>query len=500
MARALTNTLWFFRSVGQPDRLETAPVTMALRNPTQADAAIEGLARKRPSRSTARCNLARLTVAATVMCASPAVAQMADPQTAAEPADTTAESLAIHGQATVIDQGVLGFHAPYAGPNSLTPSQGRETFDATLYVGFRPWRGAEVWINPEIDQGFGLDNTLGVAGFPSGEAYKVGASTPYFKLPRAFLRQTIDLGGERQKIDPDQNQLGGSQTADRLVLWIGKFSVTDVFDTNKYAHDPRGDFMNWTLIDTGTFDYAADAWGYTYGAAAEWYQGGWTLRGGLFDLSSVPNSPELDPTFGQFQIVGELERRFQVKGQPGAVRVTGFLSRGRMGRYDDATSLAGATSQPANVALVRHYASRGGESVTLEQQVNKDLGLFVRAGVADGSYEAYEFTDVDKTVSAGASLSGGRWGRSGDTIGLAGVLNGASNALIAYLNAGGLGILVGDGKLPHPGPEEIIEAYYKIAVTPKVALSLDMQLVGNPGYNRDRGPAPVVAARLHAQF
>ena len=115
-------------------------------------------------------------------------------------------------------------------------------------------------------------------------------------MQRTFIRQTIDLGGESQKVDADLNQFAGSQTADRLVITIGKFSVSDVFDTNKYAHDPRKDFMNWALIDAGTFDYAADAWGYTYGAAAEWYRGNWTLRGGLFDLSIVPNSTELDPT------------------------------------------------------------------------------------------------------------------------------------------------------------------------------------------------------------
>jgi high affinity Mn2+ porin len=500
MAWTLPNILRFFRSAARPDRLESALIIVALRDPTQANVAIEALARARPGRSRARQSLAILTAAVSVICASPALAQTAESPTTAEPTDTTSESFAIHGQATFIDQGALDFHAPYAGPNSLTPSQGRETFDATLYAGFQPWRGAEVWIDPEIDQGFGLDNTLGVAGFPSGEAYKVGASTPYFRLPRAFLRQTIDLGGERQTIDPDQNQLGGSQTANRLVLWIGKFSVTDIFDTNKYAHDPRSDFMNWTLVDTGSFDYAADAWGYTYGAAAEWYQGDWTLRGGLFDLSKVPNSADLDSTFSQFQIVGELERRFEIEGQPGAVRVTGFLTRGRMGRYDDAVSLAEATGQPASVALVRHYASRGGGSVTVEQQVTKDLGVFVRGGLADGSYEAYEFTDVDETIAVGASLSGDRWNRPDDTVGLAGVLNGASNALVAYLNAGGLGILIGDGKLPHPGPEEIVETYYKIAVTPHLALSLDAQLVGNPGYNRDRGPAPIIAARVHAQF
>ncbi len=151
-------------------------------------------------------------------------------------------------------------------------------------------KGAEAWINPEIDQGFGLSGSVGVAGFPSGEAYKVGADYPYTRLHRAFLRQTIDLGGEVQKVDAGLNQFSGSQTSDRLVFTVGKFGVVDIFDTNKYAHDPRGDFLNWTILDTGTFDYAADAWAYTVGAAVEWYQGPWTLRGGVFDLSIAPNA------------------------------------------------------------------------------------------------------------------------------------------------------------------------------------------------------------------
>ncbi|HXQ11577.1 MAG TPA: carbohydrate porin [Caulobacteraceae bacterium] len=421
----------------------------------------------------------------------------------ADDADTgkpKTETVAIHGQATVVDQGTLPFHAPDAGTNSLTPRIGRETFDATLYVGFRPWSGAEVWANPELDQGFGLDNTLGVAGFPSGEAYKVGKSTPYFRLPRLFLRQTIDLGGKKQSVDADLNQLAGSQTANRVVITLGKFGVTDVFDTNAYAHDPRGDFLNWALVDTATFDYAADAWGYTYGAAVEWYQGRWTLRAGAFDLSVIPNNSRLDSTLGQDQYVVEIEERHTIGGQAGRLMLTGYLTRGRMGTFADAIALAATTGQPPSTASVRRYRSRPGVSLDLEQTLADDLGLFVRAGIADGDFESYEFTDVDATFAAGLSLSGKRWGRKDDTLGVAGVINGISKIHQEYFADGGLGILVGDGELPHPGPEEIIETYYKIALTSRLALSLDGQLVTNPGYNRDRGPAPIVAARLHAQF
>src|SRR5665213_2542242 len=231
-------------------------------------------------------------------------------------------NFAVHGQTTLVTQYAAPFRAPYAGQNSLAPDSGRETLDIDLYLGFRPWQGAEIWIDPEIDQGFGLSGTFGVAGFPSAEAYKVGAAYPYAQLPRAFIRQTIDLGGDVQKVDAGINQFAGSQTADRLVITVGKFSVVDIFDQNKYAHDPRADFLNWTLVNTGAFDYAADAWAFTYGGAVEWYTGQWTFRADVFDGPVVPNSSDLDPTFGQFQMVGEIERRYSLWGQPGKIAVT----------------------------------------------------------------------------------------------------------------------------------------------------------------------------------
>jgi high affinity Mn2+ porin len=436
--------------------------------------------------------IAALAVASAALAAgSPASGQEADAR----------QSWAVHGQATIVEQGNLAFHSPYQGTNSLQPAAvGRETADSTLYLGVRPWGGAEVWINPEVDQGFGLSNTLGVAGFTSGEAYKVGKPTPYVKLPRLFLRQTIELGGAREHADADANQLAGPRKADRLVITLGKFSVTDVFDTNRIAHDPRRDFLNWTVIDTGTFDYAADAWGFTYGAAVEWYKGRWTARTGVFNLSVVPNSAALGEDFSQFQIVAELEERHRLWGRDGKLAVTGFVSRGRMGRFADAIALAKATGQAADIAAVRRYRGRAGIGFDLEQSVTTGLSLFARGGLADGSVESYEFTDVDRSLAIGAALTGAGWGRPDDTWGLAGVLNGASRIRQAFLGAGGLGILIGDGRLPHPGAEAIVETYYDVAVVKAAHLSFDYQFVGNPGYNRDRGPVSIIAVRVHAQF
>jgi high affinity Mn2+ porin len=98
------------------------------------------------------------------------------------------------------------------------------------------------------------------------------------------------------------------------------------------------------------------------------------------------------------------------------------------------------------------------------------------------------------------TVKGTGWGRSGDTVGLAGVVNGISRIHQQFLDAGGLGILVGDGRLPHPGDEYIAEAYYDFALAKPLHLSIDAQFVDHPGYNRDRGPVPIGGLRLHAQF
>jgi high affinity Mn2+ porin len=418
-------------------------------------------------------------------------------------ADTTGvEWWGLHGQTTFVTQYHPGFRSAFSGPNSLeSQAQARETFDLTLYGGLRLWRGAELWVNPEVDQGFGLSSTLGVAGFPSGEAYKVGQATPYFQLPRLFVRQTINLGGEFAHVEAGLNQLASSQTANRVVVTVGKLSVVDVFDTNRYAHDPRNDFLNWSIIDAGSFDYAADAWGYTYGAAVEWYQQWWTLRTGLFTLSKVPNSKVLDSKpFDQYQVDLEVEERHTLFGQPGKLKLLGFLSHGRMGRYSEATALARQTGMPANIAAVRKAHNRAGVSLNLEQQLTEGLGVFAKAGWSQGAFEAFEFTDINKTVSLGLSVTGARWGRPDDTVGLAMAVNDASGEAKQFFAAGGLGILVGDGQLVHSGPEYILETYYSVAVFKFVKLSLDYQFVGHPAYNRDRGPVSIFGFRVHGEF
>ena len=182
------------------------------------------------------------------------------------------------------------------------------------------------------------------------------------------------------------------------------------------------------------------------------------------------------------------------------MRLTAWYSHGNMARLDDALALSRATGQLPDPAAVRRFATRAGAGIDVEQEATSTLGLFLRASFADGRYEAFEFTDVDRSLSGGLSLKGSAWGRAGDRLGIGIAVNGASAARERFLAAGGLGILVGDGRLPRPGAEDIVETWYDLGLSRHLHASADFQLIRNPGYDRDRGPVAVLGARLHAQF
>jgi high affinity Mn2+ porin len=412
-----------------------------------------------------------------------------------------AEQYSAHGQVTWIPQGYPSFPALYSGPESLPAHSSVEaTFSATAFLGLGLWQGAAVYANPEIDQGFGVGNTFGVAGFPNGEAFKVGKSEPYVRAQRYFLRQTIGLGGGTEQIEAGQNQLAGPVDSNRLSFTIGKYAVIDVFDDNKYAHDQRNGFMNWTVNDMGSFDYAADSWGYTYGATTEWKQDWWTARAGIFQLSLTPNSEQIEPVlFRQFQPVVEFEERHNIWDQPGKLKFLFYANDGIMGSFNQAVQEGFATGTTPDISSVRARRVKVGGGVNLEQQIAPSLGLFARLSMATGQYETFDFTEVERSASGGVVIDGNLWGREKDQIGIGGVLNGISRAHANYLAAGGVGLILGDGALSYDG-ERILETYYKFAIVDGVHVTADYQFVDNPGYNLARGPVSLFALRLHAEF
>ena len=411
------------------------------------------------------------------------------------------DAWSIHGQTTVIAQGYGNFRSPYQGANSL-PGNGqvRDTWTATAFVGRKLWDGGEFYINPELAQGGGLAGTLGLGGFSNGEAQKAGAPYPRLRLQRYILRQTFGLGGEQETVEDGPNQVAGKRDVERVTVTVGRFAVGDFFDANSYAHDPRVDFMNWALWSSGAYDFPADLPGFTRGAVAELNRKNWAVRAGLFQVPNGPNSDVLQFNTGGALV--EFEGRYTVYGKPGKARIGAFANRGQTANYRGA--IAAAAADPTVdindlVPELRRTRQKNGFYLNLEQTIDRDIGVFARASWNDGKTEILSFTDIDRSVSGGASIKGRSWGRANDTLGIGGAINGLSSAHRDFLGVGGLGLLVGDGRINY-GTERIIETYYAIGLMPLTTLTLDYQFIDNPAYNRDRGPVSIFSARLHTEF
>jgi high affinity Mn2+ porin len=407
----------------------------------------------------------------------------------------------VHGQLTFIEQGYPAFRSPYQGQNSLTgANQIQNTTSATAFLGYRPRDGTEIYVNPELMQGFGLDNTLGVAGFPNGEAQKSNFPMPRIDIARVFVRQTFGLGGEQETIEDGPNQLAGKQDISRITVTAGRFAVLDIFDGNIYSHDPRADFLNWNMYCCGSYDVTMDKIGYTWGAAAELNQKSWAIRAGYFLVPAVSNDNSYDTRIAEHgEYIGELELRYSLFSQPGRLRLMGWANIANMGSYADALAMPATTPNFPDITQTRRVRTNYGLVVNLEQAITSELGIFSRASWSPGHVEIIGWTDCDESLSFGAVLRGNAWGRPDDKIGVAGVVEGLSPVTRAYFAAGGLGILIGDGQLNYR-PEQILEAFYAYSLNKWATLTFDYQLVANPGYNADRGPVSIFSGRLHAQF
>ncbi|WP_442755096.1 carbohydrate porin [Methylocystis sp. JAN1] len=422
------------------------------------------------------------------------------------------ERYSVHAQTTNVVQALPPFRAKYDGPGSF-PSQGigNVLSQNNVFIGLRLWEGGAAYLNPEVDEGYGPHNALGAAAYPNGIAQKLGRAAPYMRFQRYFLRQIIGLGGDDAH-DPDegsrsevlesvQNQVSGRVDRNRIVVTVGKFAVGDVFDDNVYAHDPTTGFLNFAFNSMGAFDYAADAWGYTHGLAVEWKQNWWTLRGGVFQLSAVPNGPLIEQElFRQYMGVAELETRYEILGQPGAVKFLVFGDNGRFAKYDDAINLALATGTlPPDLSAARDRHFKAGGGVNVKQQVVENLGFFLRASMSDGRFEIVDYTDIDRQLSMGLVADGAAWGREDDEIGVAGALSGLHGDHARYLALGGPGVFINDGALRYGG-EKNVEAYYKLGFGKNFDATFDYQLIVNPAHNLDRGPVNLFALRLRAAF
>ena len=419
--------------------------------------------------------------------------------------DTAFDRLSVHGQTTLVAQGVPGFRSPYLGPQSLAPNQTQQTTTATLFLGFRLTDSTELYYNPEFSEGFGLSRTTGVAGFLNGEAQKAGAAAPRLRSNRYFVRQTFGLGGETERVSDGPNQLAGTRDVERITVVAGKFALGDFFDGNAYARDPRVDFFNWSLWASGAYDFPANLPGYTQGVMAEYNRAEFAVRAAYTQVPKQPSSDVLDPrVFERGGATLEFEERHVLPGleQPGKLRIGLFSNNGRTADYRQVVDLTQAALSPdINDAVVatRRPRRKSGVYVNLEQALTPELGAFLRFSDGDGRTENLSFADIDRSWSGGLALKGAVWGRPKDTVGIGAVVNELSPSHRAFFAAGGLGLVIGDGRLNYAS-ERALEAYYAVSVTDSVTVSFDYQHVVNPAYNRDRGPVDAFASRIHVDF
>jgi high affinity Mn2+ porin len=430
----------------------------------------------------------------------------------AQHADSTMVSpWSAHFQVTVIDQSHSGFRTRYSGANSLadTAENGYQSVTATLFFGRRLWRGASIYFDPEMSGGAGLSYSLGVAGALNGETYRIGNPAPVVSIARVYFQQMIPLEKHNyQDVDDDVNQLGAHVPAHRIVINAGKFSMADFYDLNAYSHDPREQFMNWSLMSNGAWDYPANTRGYTWGLDAALVTPHWTLRLASVAVPVIANHSVMEYVpFKAHSEAIELTRTIHlVKNRPGSIAVLASYTASRAPSYQQGlTALQTGDTMLLNVISGNAGSStygghKTGVGLNFQQQLADDLGCFARIGYNDGKYVTWAFTEIDQTISGGLSLKGNKWKRKDDEVGLAQVINGISADHRAFLKAGGYGFIIGDGNLDY-GHEAITEFYYKAKVTGFFWFSFDYQLVVNPGYNRDRmGPVHVFGFRGHLEM
>ncbi len=429
-----------------------------------------------------------------------------------------------YGQATYISSWKPSFPAAYTNlngsPNSLVPEAERSfTGTVTGYFGLKVVDGSEIYLAPEMISELPLSDLKGLGGsIQNFELQKTGAVSATWYKSRFYLKQTFNLGGDSNRVASGPMQLASNYDTHRLVFTVGNMSILDVFDKNIYSGDLRQQFFNMAFMTHAAYDFAADARGYSVGAAAELYYDDWTFRLGRYAPPQNPNQLGLDFRF--FKYYGdqaELEHRHVIAGLPGAVRVLGFRNHERMGSFQDAIAAFQANPAQNNAAncttfnydsanatapdlcFVRKANDKMGIGINLEQSLHENVGVFLRAMYSDGKTEVFSYTSADRSLSLGTMINGGLWGRNKDAVGIGYGISGISPSHVAYLNLGGIDGFVGDGKINY-SPEQVVDIFYKINLISSAWATLDYQHIANPAFNADRGPVDVYGVRAHFEF
>jgi len=410
----------------------------------------------------------------------------------------------ISGQANWISQWHPAFRSPYQGANSLTPeAQDATSRVLTLFTGLRLTRTTELLCDVQETGGHGIGEALGLAGATNLDVVRnpLLSKAPY--IARLMWHQIIPLSRGNATSARTPSSLFRTLPVRRLELRFGKFSMADFFDVNTYGADSTFQFMNWTVDNNGAYDYAADTRGFTFGAMLEYHDRRWAVRFAEGLMPKVANGINLDADVGrarsenmEFELHGTVLRH-----REGVVRFLSYVNHANMGSYREAIDnfLAGKTAKPEITAHPLQTTTKYGFGVNFEQPLNDWMGVFGRWGWNEGRHESFAYTEVDQTVEIGAGGNGKRWHRKFDRAGVVFVSNGISRDHQQYLALGGLGFLLGDGRLNY-GRENIVETYYTLHLWRGIYASFGAQHLNNPGYNRDRGPVVVPTLRLHLEF
>jgi high affinity Mn2+ porin len=451
-----------------------------------------------------------------------AQATLPDPPEPASPVDEGAPTMFPHpenwrffiaGQANIIFQSDGPFHSPYEGTNSfIGRGEYKTSLLGTLYLGAQvrtdPKTETDALFNLESAGGRGLSEALGLAGFTNLDVVRNPnlGSVPY--MARAQLHQTIGFTNKLIESPRTPFSLATQVPERRLEFYVGKMSLPDYLDINSIGSDSHLQFMNWTVDNNGAWDYAADTRGYTYAIVTEYDDKVWSARYALALMPTVANG--IDLVWNLRQASGqnwEFELRKSLLGKllppdhKGVVRVLSFVNHAHMGLYRDANKafLAGEGTRPVIQNVEKYGAVKYGFGLNAEQEITNKLRLFTRFGWNEGQHESFAYTEVDQTFEFGGDYSGDAWSRPLDKVGATFVTNAIKKDHQDYLKLGGLGFLLGDGKLNY-AREDIIESYYNMHAWRGVYYAFDLQFIDHPGYNQDRGPVLVESVRMHVDF
>jgi high affinity Mn2+ porin len=405
-------------------------------------------------------------------------------------------------QATSVGQYHGSFPALYSGPLSLSDQPERDvSLTSTLFFGFRITDNTQFYFDPEIAGGRGFSGVDGMANASNGELPRVASATPKPYLARLYVTHDFGFGSERESVESDENQLGGSRPTTRYTISAGRFSLTDFFDDNKYTHDPRTQFLGWAVMYNGAWDYPADTRGYTWGWVHEFHTKRWSLRYASAAEPKIANGGRFDRRlFRDRGDVFEGEIHYSPHSHAGALRLLSYTNHTDSGSYGKALQLAAATNTVPDINKVLQVGTlKYGFGINMEQEIVKNVGVFSRLGWNDGKTEDFAFTAIDRLATGGVSVSGAFWKRPEDKLATELTVSGLSAIHALYLERGGLDFLIGDGSLNYM-PEYVWETYYNARILKGFFATLDAQHVDNPAYNHDRGPLWAYSLRLHIEY